>query len=95
MPSAAQSFLFFVFFVGTKKMKLLSGNPDGFTFVFDLLIVEDKGNRLTISCPKIHRSATGQLKKITPASRAGVVKNLKGQPDGYPFWFFTFCYLYR
>jgi hypothetical protein len=32
VPSAAQSFLFFVFFVATKKMKLLSGNPDGFVF---------------------------------------------------------------
>jgi hypothetical protein len=29
MPSAAPSF-----FVATKKMKLLSGKPDGFAFVF-------------------------------------------------------------
>jgi hypothetical protein len=29
-------------------MKLLSGNPDGFAFVFDHLIAEEKGNRLTI-----------------------------------------------
>jgi hypothetical protein len=34
MPSSAPSFLFFVFFVGTKKMTLLSGKPDGFAFSF-------------------------------------------------------------
>jgi hypothetical protein len=33
VPSAAQkAFFCFVFFVATKKMKLLSGNPDGFVF---------------------------------------------------------------
>jgi len=34
MPSAAQSFFLLFFFVATKKMKLLSGNPDGFDFIF-------------------------------------------------------------
>jgi hypothetical protein len=33
MPSAAPSFFCVVFFVATKKMTLLSGNPDGFSFV--------------------------------------------------------------
>jgi len=32
MPSAAPSFFCFVSFVATKKMTLLSGNPDGFAF---------------------------------------------------------------
>jgi hypothetical protein len=36
MPSAAQAFFCFVFFVATKKMKLLSGNPDGFAFILGL-----------------------------------------------------------
>jgi hypothetical protein len=29
-----QAFFCFVFFVDTKKMKLLSGNPDGFALAF-------------------------------------------------------------
>jgi hypothetical protein len=29
-----RAFFRFVFFVATKKMMLLSGNPDGFAFVF-------------------------------------------------------------
>jgi hypothetical protein len=33
MPSAAPSFLLLLFFVATKKMTLLSGNPDGFALV--------------------------------------------------------------
>jgi hypothetical protein len=36
MPSAAPSFFCFVFFVATKKMKLLSGKPDGFAFILKL-----------------------------------------------------------
>jgi len=34
MPSAAQSFILLPFFVATKKMKLLSGNPDGSALIF-------------------------------------------------------------
>jgi hypothetical protein len=30
MPAPRRVFFCFVFFVATKKMKLLSGNPDGF-----------------------------------------------------------------
>jgi hypothetical protein len=32
-------------FVATKKMKLLSGNPDGFALVFELQSSTNKGNR--------------------------------------------------
>jgi hypothetical protein len=32
MPAPRQVFFCFVFFVATKKMKLLSGTPDGFSF---------------------------------------------------------------
>jgi len=45
MPSAAPSF---VFFVATKKMKLLSGNPDGFAFVFGAKSYTEKNNRLNL-----------------------------------------------
>jgi hypothetical protein len=52
MPSAASSFLLLptlniepVGFVATKKMKLLSGNPDGFALVFELQSSTNKGNR--------------------------------------------------
>jgi hypothetical protein len=34
MPAPRQVFFCFVFFVATKKMKLLSGNPDGFDSAF-------------------------------------------------------------
>jgi hypothetical protein len=34
MPAPRQVFFCFVFFVATKKMKLLSGNPDVFALVF-------------------------------------------------------------
>jgi hypothetical protein len=34
MPAPRRVFFCFVFFVATKKMKLLSGNPDGCAFVF-------------------------------------------------------------
>jgi len=40
-------------FVATKKMKLLSGNPDGFALVFDFLSTKEKGNRLTIQLPSL------------------------------------------
>jgi len=33
-PAQRQAFFCFVFFVATKKMKLLSDNPDGFAFVY-------------------------------------------------------------
>jgi len=32
-------------FVATKKMKLLSGNPDGFDFVFEFKSPTQQGNR--------------------------------------------------
>jgi len=32
-------------FVATKKMTLLSGNPDGFALVFELQSSTNKGNR--------------------------------------------------
>jgi hypothetical protein len=32
-PAQRQAFFCFVFFVATKKMTLLSGNPDGLAFV--------------------------------------------------------------
>jgi hypothetical protein len=34
MPAPRRVFFCFVFFVATKKMKLLSGNPDGFALAF-------------------------------------------------------------
>jgi hypothetical protein len=34
MPAPRRVFFCFVSFVATKKMKLLSGNPDGFVFRF-------------------------------------------------------------
>jgi hypothetical protein len=34
MPAPRRVFFCFVFFVATKKMKLLSGNPDGFALTF-------------------------------------------------------------
>jgi hypothetical protein len=34
MPAQRRVFFCFVFFVATKKMKLLSGNPDGFVLAF-------------------------------------------------------------
>jgi hypothetical protein len=35
-PAQRQAFFCFVFFVATKKMTLLSGNPDGFAFILKL-----------------------------------------------------------
>ena len=35
MPAQRKAFFCIVFFVAIKKMKLLSGNPDGFDFDFD------------------------------------------------------------
>jgi len=57
-------------------MKLLSGNPDGFAFVFKFLS-KKKGNRSIICCPELHRNSICQ-QKTTPACDAGVVNNLKG-----------------
>jgi len=37
-------------------MKLLSGNPDGFDFVFEFKSPTQKGNRLTLCCP-LYREA--------------------------------------
>jgi len=34
-PAQRQAFFCFVFFVATKKMTLLSGNPDDFVFAFE------------------------------------------------------------
>jgi hypothetical protein len=34
MPAPRRVFFCFVFFVATKKMKFLSGNPDGFALAF-------------------------------------------------------------
>jgi len=39
-PAQRQVFFCFVFFVATKKMKLLSGKPDGFAFVFGVKILQ-------------------------------------------------------
>jgi hypothetical protein len=43
-----QAFFCFIFFVATKKMKLLSGNPDGFAFVFGAKSYTEKNNRLSL-----------------------------------------------
>ena len=45
-----RAFFCFVFFVATKKMTLLSGNPDGFAFVFGVKSSTENNNRLTICC---------------------------------------------
>jgi len=68
MPSAAQVFFCFVFFVATKKMKLLSGNPDGFDFVFEFQSPTKKGNRGLICCPMLHINFTCQVKETTPTN---------------------------
>jgi len=39
--TCTQDFFCFVFFVATKKMTLLSGNPDGFAFILGLLLSLD------------------------------------------------------
>jgi len=41
-------------FVATKKMKLLSGNPDDFDFDFEFNNSSKEDNRLTIYCPLYH-----------------------------------------
>jgi hypothetical protein len=38
-PAQRQVFFCFIFFVATKKMKLLSGKPDGFAFVFERAVL--------------------------------------------------------
>jgi hypothetical protein len=48
MPAPRQVFFCFVFFVATKKMKLLSGNPDGFVLAFRAKISKKESNRLSI-----------------------------------------------
>jgi len=57
MPSAAPSFLLLPFFVATKKMKLLSGNPDGFALVIFIVL-----QRITApqheNCVSVIRSAS-------------------------------------
>jgi len=52
-PAQRKAFFCFVFFVATKKMKLLSGNPDGFDFIFEFQSPKNKGNRLIICCHKM------------------------------------------
>jgi hypothetical protein len=42
MPAPRRVFFCFVFFVATKKMKLLSGNPDGFALVFRAKLLGSK-----------------------------------------------------
>jgi len=42
MPAPRQVFFCFVFFVATKKMKLLSGNPDGFALGFKTKLLGSK-----------------------------------------------------
>jgi hypothetical protein len=42
-----QAFFCFVFFVATKKMKLLSGNPDGFQLLKD----KEKGQQINDLLP--------------------------------------------
>jgi len=55
MPSAAQSFLLLRFLCRYKEMKLLSGNTDGFDFVFEFNRPTKKDNRLTLSCSLYHK----------------------------------------
>jgi len=50
MPAPRRVFFCFVFFVATKKMKLLSGNPDGFD---SRVKSENERNRLAICCAHI------------------------------------------
>jgi hypothetical protein len=53
-PAQRQAFFGFVFFVATKKRKLLSGNPDDFDFDFEFNNSSKEDNRLTIYCPLYH-----------------------------------------
>jgi len=62
MPSAAPSF---VFFVATKKMKLLSGNPDGFAFVFGAKSYTEKNNSMNYLAASYEVSTACNLCKIT------------------------------
>ena len=48
MPAPRQVFFCFVFFVATKKMKLLSGNPDGDAFRVEVLQKEQKINNFLL-----------------------------------------------
>ena len=65
-----RAFFCFVFFVATKKMTLLSGNPDGFVFVFRGSNCNKKNNRLTICCidttEKTLKDLTRQTDKNKP-----------------------------
>jgi hypothetical protein len=51
-------------FVATKKMKLLSGIPDGFALVFEFQSSTNKGNRLKICCPKFQRTRPADNKPL-------------------------------
>ena len=75
-PAQRKAFFCFVFFVATKKMKLLSGNPDGFAFVFKFLSTKKATDQSSVALSFIETPSAS--KKTTPASRAGVVNNLKG-----------------
>ena len=55
-PAQRKAFFCFVFFVATKKMKLLSGNPDDFDFDFEFNNEPKEDNRLTINCPLYHEA---------------------------------------
>jgi hypothetical protein len=64
-PAQRKAFFCFVFFVATKKMKLLSGNPDGFAFIFEFQSTTGKINRLTLCCP-CELSSGRQAQAIQP-----------------------------
>jgi len=49
MPAPRRVFFCFVFFVATKKMKLLSGNPDGFNLGLKVLLKEQQTIDLLLS----------------------------------------------
>jgi len=51
-----QALFCFVFFVATKKMTLLSGNPDDIASIFELQSTMEKCNRLIICCTSTMKS---------------------------------------
>jgi hypothetical protein len=52
-------------------MTVLSGNPDGFDFEFECQWTMEKGNRLTICCPDLHKNSTCQVIKQNPQHLQG------------------------
>jgi hypothetical protein len=69
MPAPRRVFFCFVFFVATKKMKLLSGNPDGFAFAFRDQNLYKKRNRLPIYCA--HLPIVTRLNVVSLTSDSG------------------------